>query len=58
MIRYDDPPYTQSAEKTYKQNTKNPELAGILKQFADPKELAKMYEPLKDASAIMTNDIN
>lgn len=58
IIRYDDPPYTQSAEKTYKQNTKNPELAWILKQFADPRELAKMYEPLRDAKAIMTNDIN
>ena len=58
MVSYYDPPYVQSAERSYKQNAGNEDLANILSNFAEPKKLAEMYRPLVDATSIMTNDIN
>lgn len=57
MMKYDDPPYVQSAQ-VYKANAKDQETKDILDQFANPEKLADMYRPLKDVTTVMTNDIN
>lgn len=57
VIGYNDPPYWQSAQ-TYIKATSDPEVKKSLERFSNPEKLAKMYAPLKNASMIMTNDIN
>lgn len=57
VIRYDDPPYTQTTQ-TYKNTVTNETIKENLDNFANPEKLAKLFAPLKDAAAIMTNDVN